>query len=82
VRSDSLTQAYEVMNRIYQRQAAKHGIHYYSVWDKFLTKGAYSSFGESLEGVRRQLRKEDGMHFTEAGKILFASYVANAIGLH
>jgi hypothetical protein len=31
--------------------------------------------------VRRQIRKDDGMHFTEAGRILFASYVANAIGL-
>jgi len=49
---------------------------------RFLSKGAYSSFGESLEGVRRRLRKQDGEHFTEAGRILFASYVANAIGLH
>jgi len=81
VRSDKLTQAYKIMNRIYRREAAKHGFHYFSVWNKFLTKGAYSSFGQSLEGVRRQLRKEDGMHFTEAGKILFASYVANALGL-
>lgn len=81
VRSDRLTKAYRVMNKIYRRQAKRHGFHYLSVWNKFLNKGAYSSFGRSLEGVKRQLRKDDGMHFTAAGRVLFASYVANAIGL-
>lgn len=81
VRSERLTNAYRVMNRIYERQATKHGFHYLNVWDKFLNKGAYSSFGQSLEGVRRQIRKQDGMHFTDAGRVLFASYVANAIRL-
>jgi hypothetical protein len=69
------------MNRIYRHEAARHGFHYFSVWKKFLVKGAYSSFGRSLKGVRRQLRKEDGEHFTEVGRIVFASYVANALGL-
>ena len=81
VRSEKLTAAFREMNRIYERQAKRHGFHYLSVWNRFLTKGAYSSFGQSLEGVRRQIRKDDGMHFTEAGRVLFASYVANAIGL-
>jgi hypothetical protein len=81
VRSDSLTHAYKIMNRIYRHEAARHGFHYFSVWKKFLVKGAYSSFGRSLKGVRRQLRKEDGEHFTEVGRIVFASYVANALGL-
>jgi hypothetical protein len=81
VRSDRLTKAYRQLNRIYRREAAQHGFHYLSVWDKFLVKGAYSSFGQSLEGVKRRLRKEDGMHFTEAGQVVFASYVANALGL-
>ena len=81
VRSEKLTNAFREMNKIYRRQAERHGFHYLNVWNRFLTKGAYSSFGQSLEGVRRQIRKDDGMHFTEAGRILFASYVANAIGL-
>lgn len=81
VRSDSLTRAYSVMNRIYRHEAARHGFHYFSVWKKFLTRGAYSSFGRSLEGARRQLRTDDGKHFTDAGRVLLASYVAKAIGL-
>ncbi len=81
VRSATLTRAYRKLNAIYHQEAVRHGFHYLSVWSRFLSDGAYSSFGESLEGVRRRLRKQDGEHFTEAGRILFASYVANAIGL-
>jgi len=83
VRSHSLTRAYRVFNRIYAREAKRHGFHYVSVWDKFTTPhGAYSSFGESLKGVRRQLRMNDGEHFTPVGRLVFAAYVARAIGLH
>jgi uncharacterized protein len=82
VRSKTLTRAYRTFNRIYRYEAKRHGIHYVNVWNKLLTRsGAYSSFGESLEGVRRQIRKDDGEHFTDVGRLLFASYVAHAIGL-
>jgi hypothetical protein len=82
VRLDNLADGYRAMNEIYRREAAKRGIAYIGIWDKFQTPdGAYSSFGKSVEGVKRRLRKEDGMHFTEAGRLLFASHVARAIGL-
>jgi hypothetical protein len=82
VRADKLTAAYRVMNGVYRRQAARHGFAFVDIGSKFLTPdGAYSSFGQSLEGVKRQLREDDGMHFTQAGRLLFAHYVARAIGL-
>jgi hypothetical protein len=82
VRSRSLTHAYRSFNRIYAREAKRHGFRYVSVWDKFTTPhGAYSSFGQSLKGVRRQLRMNDGQHFTPVGRLVFATYVAKAIGL-
>lgn len=82
VRSEKLAQGYRAMNAIYKRQAAKHGFAYIDIWNKFHAKdGAYSSFGKSLEGVKRRIRKEDGMHFTEPGRKLFAAYIARAIGL-
>jgi uncharacterized protein len=82
VRSAKLTDAYRVINHIYAREAKRHGFHYVDVWNKFTTPhGAYSSFGESLEGVRRQIRMEDGEHFTPVGRLVFAAYVARAIGL-
>jgi len=83
VRSRKLTHAYRVLNRIYAREARRHGFRYVDVSDKFATPhGAYSSFGESLEGVRRQLRMNDGEHFTPVGRLVFAAYVAKALGLH
>jgi hypothetical protein len=82
VRSPSLSRSFHVMNGIYQRQAKRHAIRYVSVWDKFAdSHGAYSSFGKSLEGVRRQLREDDGMHFTEVGSLRFAAQVGAAIGV-
>jgi hypothetical protein len=82
VRSESLSDAYQAMNQIYRRQATRHGFQYLNVSSKFQTQdGAYSSFGRSLEGVKRKLRKDDGMHFTDAGGLLLAAHVARAIGL-
>ena len=77
-RSQEMTDAR--MNSIFRRQAGLHNFKYVSIWDQFLKDGAYSSFGQSLEGVRRQLRTEDGMHFTEPGRLMLARTVANAIG--
>jgi len=81
VRFNSLTRAFRRINAIYSAEARRHGFHYLSVWNRFLNDGANTSFGESLEGVKRRLRKQNGMHFTGAGRMLFAAYVTNAIGL-
>ena len=82
VRSDKLSRSYRAMNSIFRRQAKRHGFNYVAIWDEFLgPDDAYSSFGKSLNGVKRRLRKKDGMHFTETGKLRFAAYVAEAIGL-
>ena len=82
VRSDKLGNAYRAMNAIYKREARKRGMKYVEIWGKFHAKdSAYSSFGMSLEGVKRQIRKDDGMHFTEDGRRVFADYVSKVIGL-
>lgn len=82
VRSAKLAHGYRAMNQIYKREAARHGFVYIDIWNKFHAKdAAYSSFGKSLEGVRRRIRMEDGMHFTEDGRKLFAAYIARAVGL-
>ena len=82
VRSSQLSAAYRRINAIYRRQAKRHGFHYVSIWKRFLTaKGAYSSFGDNLNGVKRRLRMDDGQHFTDDGRLLFAHDVARAAGL-
>ena len=71
-----------MMNTIYRRQATRHRFKYVSIWDSFLGRdGAYTSFGMSLSGTKRQLRKNDGMHFTDEGKLLLAARISRAIGL-
>jgi hypothetical protein len=82
VRSDSLTQNYRVMNKIFQQEAAKHRFKFVSTWRTFLdSDGDYTSFGRSLSGEKRRLRKDDGMHFTHAGTLRLAAHVAKAIGV-
>lgn len=82
VRSEKMTADYRKMNRLYKREAERHGFHYVGIWKKFLDDdGEYSSFGDNLNGVRRRLRKGDGEHFTKDGRAVFASYVARAAGL-
>lgn len=82
VRSSKLNTAYRRLNSIYRHQAKRHGFQYVSVWKRFLTpEGAYSSFGDNLNGVKRRLRMDDGQHFTDDGRLLFAHDVAHAAGL-
>jgi hypothetical protein len=82
VRSDVMSDHFRTMNTIFQRQAARHRITYVSIWKDFADSGGeYTSFGRSVGGVKRQLRKNDGMHFTEDGTLRLAARVARAIGM-
>jgi uncharacterized protein len=81
VRSAWMSQDYKRLNQIFHAQARRHGFTYVSTWETFVDEaGGYSSFGRSLDGVKRRLRKEDGLHFTNDGELLLAHVVANAIG--
>ncbi|ARP98521.1 SGNH/GDSL hydrolase family protein [Pseudorhodoplanes sinuspersici] len=81
VRSAWMSRDYQGLNRIFRAQARKHGFTYVSTWEHFLDEsGGYTSFGHSLDGVKRRLRKEDGMHFTNDGQLRLADIVAGAIG--
>jgi hypothetical protein len=82
VRSDSMSRYYRTMNLIYRRQAARHDIKFISIWKEFAdSNGEYTSFGRNVRGVKRRLRKNDGMHFTTDGALRLASSVARAIGV-
>jgi len=81
VRSNVMSRNYRQMNSIFQRQAAKHNIRFVSVWDALSDeRGRYTSFGRDPQGVRRQLRSEDGMHFNPQGRLTLAAFVARQIG--
>jgi hypothetical protein len=80
VRSAKMSRDYESLNRIFQAQARKHGFEYISTWETFAdAKGRYRPFGPDLDGVKRRLRKNDGMHFTISGELRLANLLARAI---
>ncbi|MPZ55251.1 MAG: DUF459 domain-containing protein [Rhizobiales bacterium] len=81
VRSERMSRDYRRLNQIFHAQSQKHGLTYVSTWETFVDEnGGYSSFGRDLNGVKRRLRKEDGMHFTNDGELRLAHAVARAIG--
>ena len=82
VRSPRMTRDYRTLNRIYRREAARHNFTYISIWDRFAgAKGGYTAYGRAIDGRERRLRKADGIHFTDAGKLRLALDVADEMGL-
>ncbi len=82
VRSTRLSAAFRTINAIDRYEAKKHDLHTIDIWKNFLdADGHYTSFGDTLNGVKRRLRMQDGQHFTEAGRLVLARDVARAAGL-
>jgi hypothetical protein len=80
VRSESMSRDYRSLNRIFRAEAGRHRFGYIGTWEAFAdARGRYQSFGPDIEGVKRRLRKNDGMHFTSAGELRLASLLARAI---
>src|SRR5260370_4100948 len=53
------------------------GIVYVDIWDGFVDEsGRYVTQGPDFEGQIRRLRTGDGVHFTKAGAVKLAQYVA------
>jgi hypothetical protein len=80
VRSGEMSRDYRRINAIQREQALRHGFTYVSLWEAFAdSDGNYTSFGRNINGVKRRLRKNDGMHFSLDGELLLAHVVARAI---
>lgn len=80
VRSERMSRDYRTFNGIFRAQARRHGFAYVEIWDDFIDQdGAYTSFGRAPDGATRQLRKEDGLHFTPAGKLRLGEVVAREL---
>lgn len=80
VRSKRMANDYLKLNKVYRAQADANNVTYIDTWKLFETKdGKYTSFGLDLKGAKRRLRKDDGLHFTVAGKLVFAREVARLL---
>jgi hypothetical protein len=80
VRSKRMARDYQKLNKVYRSQADANDIVYIDTWPLFEDKeGKYTSFGQDLKGVKRRLRKDDGLHFTVAGKLVFAREIVRLL---
>jgi uncharacterized protein len=65
------------LDELYRERAEKAGIIYVDIWDGFVDdQGRYTVEGPDFQGQTRRLRTGDGVHFTTAGAVKLASYVA------
>jgi uncharacterized protein len=68
------------INEIFRSSAAKAGVPFIDLWDKFTDEhGQYSAFGPDENGQIAKLRPADGIHFTEAGARKLALFVEGEI---
>jgi hypothetical protein len=65
------------LDELFRARAERAGIVYVDIWDGFVDEnGRYVSQGPDFEGQTRRLRSSDGVHFTKAGAVKLAQYVA------
>lgn len=68
------------LNEIFREQAAKSGAVYVDLWEALADeKGQFSAFGPDINGQIVKLRAADGVHFTDAGALSVAHFVASEI---
>jgi hypothetical protein len=66
----------QYINEILREQAVRLGVYYIDIWDGFVGENdEFAMFGPALDGQRRRLRVDDGVHFTRVGARKAAHYV-------
>jgi uncharacterized protein len=80
VASGRMSQDYAYFNDIYRERAYRYGIEFIDIWNSFVDEaGNYAAVGPDINGERRQLRADDGLHFTSPGNRKLAHFVAREI---
>ncbi|HLH10432.1 MAG TPA: SGNH family hydrolase [Methylovirgula sp.] len=77
MKSDRFSTEMAALNDIYRERASKNGATYVDIWQAFGDdRGQYSPYGPDVNGQVVRLRALDGVHFTKAGAVKLASFVA------
>lgn len=77
VQSNRLSQDYSFFNDLYRERVLRAGAEFVDIWNSFLDEdGNYAAHGPDVIGENRQLRRDDGLHFTGAGNRKLAHFVA------
>ena len=68
------------LNDLFREEVAKNDGIYVDLWEALADeRGRFSAFGPDINGQIVKLRTADGVHFTEAGALSVAHFVANEI---
>jgi hypothetical protein len=63
-------------NEVFRERAQKLGITFVDIWEGFVDEnGDFAMFGPALDGQRRRLRLNDGVHFSKVGARKAAHFV-------
>ncbi|MFZ1078751.1 MAG: SGNH family hydrolase [Methylovirgula sp.] len=77
MKNDRLSSEMVALNDIYRAHASENGASFIDIWDAFGDdRGQFSPYGPDVNGQVVRLRSLDGIHFTKAGAIKLASFVA------
>ncbi len=80
MKSDRYSKAMTALNDMYRQYASQDGATYVDIWDDFVDDGGqFSPYGPDVDGQVVRLRALDGVHFTKAGALKLASFVAPQI---
>ncbi len=68
------------LNDLYKQRAEANGVTFIPTWDHFAKAGGkWTSYGKNIAGTVQRLRKNDGLHFTPAGRRILATFVEQPI---
>ncbi|MEZ5776425.1 MAG: GDSL-type esterase/lipase family protein [Hyphomicrobiaceae bacterium] len=80
MRSPAMSSFAEMANGIVRERALLAGVKYIDTWTGFADhQGAYSDYGPDMTGKVRELRADDGIHFTARGYQKLAHFVEQDI---
>lgn len=80
MKSENFSADMAKLNEIYRERVEKAGGVYVDLWEALADeKGQFSAFGPDVNGQIVKLRTADGVHFTDAGALSVAHFVANEI---
>jgi uncharacterized protein len=82
MQADSYSRAMTQISSLQRQATFSSGAEFLDIFERFLDEsGAYSSYGPNLNGEQVRMRKDDGIHFSNAGADKVAFFLSQSIKL-
>lgn len=79
MRDDDWTKDAKMQNGLFEDAAKRNGITFLPMWDIAGGGDTYTPFGKDKDGHERQLRADDGAHYTDLGFNMLADHLLDAL---